>query len=143
MTEQLCVICGIRNAVTKDHVPPRGIFAKPRPNNLIKVPSCFPCNNNASDLDERFRVYLGLHVAGTSDNRNKQLMQEGLRTLRHNRKLYRTILRGLSPVYLTTPEGIIFERGHKLTWDSEAHDAVVERTSRGLYYHHYREILGQ
>jgi hypothetical protein len=32
--------------------------------------------------------------------------------------------------------------GFRFTWDSDAHDAVVERTIRGLYDHHFGEILG-
>lgn len=143
MTKVLCAICGIREAVTKDHVPPRGIFIKPRPNNLIKVPACFSCNNNASDLDEKFRVYLGLHVGGSGGQGEELFRKEALRTLKHNKKLRQKILRGMEPVNLTTPGGIFSERGYRFLWDSEAHDTIVERTIRGLYFHHYRQILGK
>jgi hypothetical protein len=39
-----------------DHVPPKGLFPKPRPDNLIKVPCCFICNNKHSGFDERLRM---------------------------------------------------------------------------------------
>jgi len=143
MTKQICAICGIRKAVTKDHVPPRGIFVKPRPNNLIKVPACVPCNNRASDLDERFRVYLVLHVGGSGGAGEELFTKEALRTIRHNKKLNRKILQGMAPVNLTTPGGVIYDRGYRVRWDSEAHDKVAERMIRGLYYHHYNEILGK
>jgi hypothetical protein len=52
------------------------------------------------------------------------------------------MLSKLEPVYLTTEAGIIHSRGHRILWDSEAHDLIVERTIRGLYYHHFNEILG-
>jgi hypothetical protein len=143
MTKQLCAICGVREAVTKDHVPPRGIFVKPRPSNLIKVPACFTCNNDASDLDEQFRVYLGLHVGGSGGPGEKLFKEEALRTLKHNKNLQRKILRGIEPVNLATPGGIIYDRGYRVRWNSEVHDKVVERTIRGLYFHHYNRILGK
>lgn len=59
-----------------------------------------------------------------------------------NRKLTRQILESLEPTYLTTRGGIIIGKGYRGKWDSEAHNRVVERTTRGLYYHHFGEILG-
>lgn len=49
-----CVYCGKQGPVTRDHVPPKGIFAKPRPD-LITVPSCKDCNQDASKDDQYFR----------------------------------------------------------------------------------------
>src|SRR4051812_45143873 len=54
-----CVYCG-QLATTGDHIPPASLFASPRPNNLIKVPSCKACNDGASKDDEYFRVQLAL-----------------------------------------------------------------------------------
>lgn len=138
----VCVICGKNPAVTKDHIPPKGIFIKPRPNNLIRVPACTSCNNASSGLDERFRAYLGLHVSRSKDMFALLFSNEASKTLDHNLKLYREILTKMEPVYLTTPAGIIYDKGCRVPWDSEAHDAIVERTVRGLYYHHFNEILG-
>lgn len=36
----LCCYCGINSSTTKDHIPPKSIFNKPLPNNLITVPYC-------------------------------------------------------------------------------------------------------
>jgi hypothetical protein len=44
------------DAFTVDHVPPEGLFPKPRPGNLIEVPCCFVCNNKHSGFDERLRI---------------------------------------------------------------------------------------
>lgn len=44
------------DALIPDHVPPEGLFPKPRPDNLIKVPCCFACNNKHSGFDERLRI---------------------------------------------------------------------------------------
>lgn len=56
MTNKLCIYCGKKEATTKDHVPPKSFFAKPRPSNLITVPSCDECNaNKYGKDDERIR----------------------------------------------------------------------------------------
>lgn len=136
----LCAICGVRPAITKDHIPPKGIFPSPRPSNLITVPACKPCNHGDSELDERFRVDLSHHV-GLDDSLTENLWNDTLRTLEKNRKLKNKILSGIEETYFTTPQGIIYEKGYRRKWDSAAHDAIIERTIRGLYYHHLRHIL--
>lgn len=30
-----------------------------------------------------------------------------------------------------------------MLWDSDVHDKTIERLIRGLYFHHYQEVLGQ
>jgi hypothetical protein len=48
----------------------------------------------------------------------------------------------MKPINLVTESGIYLGRAMAGLWDSEAHDKVIERTIRGLYYHHYGSILG-
>jgi len=55
MTNQQCIYCGKNEATTRDHVPPKSFFAKPRPSNLITVPSCNSCNSEYGKDDERIR----------------------------------------------------------------------------------------
>lgn len=138
----LCAICGHRDAVTRDHVPPKGIFCKPLPGNLIRVPACWACNNGASGLDERFRVFLGLQVGKNGGEAERFFREEAIASIQHNRKLRNEILANVEPVSLATPAGIIYDQGFRVLWDSKAHDAIIERTVRGLYFHHYGEVLG-
>ena len=56
----VCTYCGRLNPTSVDHVPPRSLFAKPRPSNLVTVPSCEPCNIGASQDDEYFRLTIAL-----------------------------------------------------------------------------------
>lgn len=49
-----CVYCGRTTDPTRDHVPPRAVFPKPRPKNLVTVPACRPCNSSAAADDEYF-----------------------------------------------------------------------------------------
>lgn len=138
----LCAICGKEKATSNDHIPPRGIFAKPYPKNLITVPACSKCNNGASSNDEAFRAYLSLHVGADSPETQALWSENTLKTLQHNKKLKRQIIDSLKPVYLSTPSGIIYEQQIAALWDSKVHDPVVERTIRGLYYHHLKKVLG-
>jgi hypothetical protein len=140
-SNKICAICGSNEATTSDHLPPKSIFPKPRPDNLITVPSCADCNNSASDLDEAFRLYLALHVGDLDDAITSAYFHEALRTYKHNKKLQREILGSAEPVEFTTPSGVYAGQGMKVLWNSTAHDAVIERIVRGLYFHHFGEVL--
>lgn len=51
-----CAYCAAQNAETRDHIPPRNLFPKPRPSDLITVPCCEPCRAEWSNDDEYFRL---------------------------------------------------------------------------------------
>lgn len=136
-----CAFCGTRPGTTRDHVPPKGIFPKPRPR-LITVPACPECNNGASVFERRFRAYLSLHAGIDDPTANRLWQNHALPRLLKDDKLRRKILSQAEPIWLTTQQGIIFDRGYRFLWDSQAHDAVIERTVRGLYFHHVGSILG-
>ncbi len=72
----------------------------------------------------------------------KKFQGDAIGTFRHNSTLTKEILAKIQPVYLTTPNGVIFEKGFRALWDSEAHDAVIEKMIRGFYFYHFKEILG-
>jgi hypothetical protein len=139
---QLCAICGIEKATTKDHVPPKGIFVRPRPSNLVTVPACVKCNNHSSELDERFLADLGVHVSIDQDEGQRLFTEQVMKTLRHNKKLHSEILNRVKTVEFTTPDGVPLAKTYIGSWDKEPHLRIIERTIRGLYYHHYNEILG-
>ena len=136
----LCAICGEQNATTRDHVPPKSIFPTPRPNHLVTVPCCFDCNNGASDLDDLFKVYLSLQAAGTNEIAIALFENKTLRTLERNQRLLNTINEQSTRVQITNDKG---EKESRLgvQWNSKAHDAVIERTIRGLYFHHSGHVV--
>lgn len=61
----LCIYCG-SPADTDDHVPPKCFLEQPLPDNPIKVPSCFRCNNRSS-LDEEYAIAL-LSLVGITNS---------------------------------------------------------------------------
>jgi len=136
----LCAICGTREAVTRDHIPPKGIFPKPRPVNLITVPACRECNNGASELDDLFKVYLSMQAAESCELGTKLFNEKTIRTLERNQNLLNTIREQSTEIVSSDPSGNIVSQTGVL-WNSEAHDAVIERITRGLYFHHTRTCV--
>jgi hypothetical protein len=53
-----CALCGETRSVTREHVPPKGLFLPPRPRNTITVPVCGPCNHGYHLDDEYFRTFV-------------------------------------------------------------------------------------
>ncbi len=137
----LCAFCGKLPAKTRDHIPPKGIFPRPRPQ-LITVPACARCNRRTSKIEEAFRVYLSLRVGINNDATAKLWKDEAMRTLRHNPRLRNRILRSTRTISVRSPAGIILGERQGGPWPPEVHDPIVEKTIRGLYFYHYREILG-
>lgn len=62
-----CALCGDACIVTREHVPPKCLFLKPRPSNTITVPLCENCNHSYHLDDEYFRV-----MVSTALEPNKQ-----------------------------------------------------------------------
>jgi hypothetical protein len=139
---EVCAICGEQKECTRDHIPPKGVFLKPRPKNLVTVPACHDCNNGSSQYDEKFKMYLALHVAMHS-KKGEKFFKNALKTFRHNQKLRKQILGNIEPIEFKTPRGVSLGEGALVLWDSEAHDRIIERTIRGLYYHHYGKVLAK
>lgn len=147
-TTQERALCHLRytNGPDERSYPAEKIFPKPRPSNLITVPACFPCNNSASQLDERFAAHLGIHVGGRdfAQAKARQLFDGGvLPTLKHNNRLRDSILKEVKPANEVMPQANLPEGYFVGKWDNEAHNAVLDRIVRGLNYYHYDKILGK
>ncbi|NQZ87500.1 MAG: hypothetical protein HRT54_07950 [Colwellia sp.] len=136
----LCAICGLRESASRDHVPPKAIFPRPRPNNLITVPACFECNNGASDYDDLFKVFLSLQASAHSEIAERLFNENTIRTLERNQRLLNTIREESRQLEVTDANGQL-TTATGILWNSEAHDSVIERTIRGLYFHHQRIIM--
>jgi hypothetical protein len=120
-----CVYCGEWRELTRDHVPPKSLFSKPRPE-LITVPSCLTCNQGASKDDEYFRLMI---VQGINREKFPQENSDSINAINK----------------LSQPERLSF--AHYLlgryrpdiggfTVDRHRIGAVLYRIAKGLYYHH-------
>lgn len=138
----VCAICGVRVATTRDHLPPKALLVKPYPDNLITVPACAVCNNGASQVDEQFRVYLAATVGDKSESAKKLWKDRSLATLRKNRKLVTALSSTMRDVEVRTPSGTVIGKRTAYLWPAPVFESVVERIARGLYFHHFGEVLG-
>jgi hypothetical protein len=93
-----------------------------------------------SGLDEEFKVFLGLTVGYHLDG-DKSYREPVLRTLAHNRRLRSDILASMSPVLISDPATSTPQSAFSIHLNKTAHDTVVERIARGLYFQHTGRIL--
>ncbi len=140
MKKKLCCFCGIRPAITKDHIPPKCIFPSPRPVGTITVPACKECNESTSAVDEEFRVFVNLFVGNKTPETESLWEYQTLSTVEKNCRLLNKAKSAFQPGYITSKHGIILSEVDLVVWDDSI-NPVVDKIIRGLYFHHFGEIL--
>lgn len=126
MKHSECAYCGEQRELTRDHVPPRCLFSKPRPDNLITVPCCNSCNKNLQKHDEYFRLMITL---GIDPINFPQEFSDSIRAINSLSRLTSLdFARNLLRRYEAEPA--------RMTIDSNRIGIVLHRIVRGLFYHH-------
>jgi hypothetical protein len=141
-----CVYCGRVKPITEDHVPPKNLFAKPRPNNLIKVPSCREChseNKQVSQDDEYFRLMHTLREDTASHPDVKQILPTVLRSLARPDKVgfAKSLFRSMKEVNVRTRSGLFLGKKPAFDVNLTRLDNVARRITKGLFYHEKRHRL--
>ncbi len=78
---KLCVYCRSPQDLTRDHIPPRSFFPKPRPKDLITVPCCSECHGEFTKDDEYLRNLL-IFVDGNERHPAAVMLRDkGIRSL--------------------------------------------------------------
>lgn len=126
-----CVYCGCI-ATTRDHVPPKLLLEKPFPPNLYTVPSCQPCNQNASLDEQYFLLFLGQVSISSSIGTQASLGGAIDRALTRAPALEELILQSLS-VDEATGRPVISPNMDRL-------NRVVQKIAIGLFVRHYGRI---
>jgi hypothetical protein len=137
-----CVYCGERAGTTRDHVPPKNLFAKPRPD-LVTVPCCEKCRLGQS-LDDEYFVRMVSLKSGTAENASAiSARGSALRSLTKPAKagFTRSLLRSIKHVPLYTLSGIYLGQRMSYDVDLERICKVIERTTYGLYFHKFGHRL--
>lgn len=136
----LCAFCG-DPATTKDHVPPKNIFLKPRPSDLITVDACGKCNQGASGDDDKFRTFISLSV-GAGSPKTLALWQKGaFPSVIHNKRELFRIARSMERAPVHSKGGIYLGTATQATFEAGPHDRTIEKITRGLYCHEFSERL--
>lgn len=139
--ERECVYCGSRKNLTRDHVPPKCLFATP-PQKAITVPSCQQCNQKASMDDEYFRV----NLAGRRDVGDHPealgAMAKAFRALKYPeaKRFRRSFLNNVGMFFFVNEEGFI-EPGASYSPDIKRLERVASRITKGLFWHKTRKRL--
>ncbi len=135
----LCAYCGKREATTLDHIPPRSLFPRPRPKNLLTIPACEKCHKAFNKDDEYFKLILAMKRETGNHPKRKGLL-EGLHRglLRpEGRALAHSVVRTLREVQLRTPGGILLGNAAAYQPDWNRLEAVAARVVRGLFWKEY------
>jgi hypothetical protein len=128
-----------------DHVPPKNLFAPPRPHNLVTVPACAACHGPTSKDDEYFRTMLALSaqfqdhpdlIGGVRDAAVRSLGRP------EGRAQLVELMRTRREVVVRTPAGLYLGQATSYSPDVMRLVRVVERVTRGLFFHHHRQVLG-
>jgi len=134
-----CVYCGAIGPITRDHVPPKGIFSEPRPDNLITVPACSQCHNSdVSKDDEYFRLILQVREEIHKHPDALKSYPALLRSLTRPQKagMMNAFLKSIFLADLVTPSGIFIKKQLAIQTDMNRLRKVVTRILKGLFYYH-------
>jgi hypothetical protein len=136
------VYCG-KPSNTRDHVPPKLLFPKPRPSNLISVPSCKTCNVGFSKDDEYIRIAVALRGDLAEHPQAQGLFAPTIRGLNRpeQRGFVKTILSTVKQIPVHTKEGIFLGHAPAMIVDLERLRRTAERIVRGLYFDAFGERL--
>ena len=132
-----CVFCGAVGEVTDDHVPPKNLFIGIPDDELIKVPSCWPCNTGTSKDDEYFRVFLIPQDAVASHPQaqklNKRVREKFDET--DHKGLEKRMYSQLHAKEVYTPAGIYLGRRDLIYPEYSRIDGTLKKILKGLFFH--------
>lgn len=118
-------------------MPPSLLFPKPKPNTLITVPSCKPCNKSFQKDDEYLRHILTSELRTANNAAAKQVNQSFFRSLKRPeaKGLKMSMLRSFLDVSVVTPAGINLGKAGIFKIDKVRVEKAIEHTIKGLFYH--------
>lgn len=90
-----------------DHVPPKGLFDTPKPDNLITVLACHACNSRHSGFDERLRVLAASELQSNSAGK-RIFMEKVIGSTMKKRRQFQflaPIVQSFSSASVQTPHG--------------------------------------
>lgn len=133
-----CIYCGNKKAIEKDHIPPKSFFSRPRPSNLITVPSCSNCNREFGKKDEIVRNLLTsfdtteIHPAVIN-----QLAEKRNRSLSRNGGIHslKFLLENMEQIDRYSDAGTYMGKFPAYNLDSSIVGQFLERITRGLLFH--------
>lgn len=128
-----CAYCddGGDQELTRDHVPPKSLFGRPLPKDLITVPCCLPCNREWFRHDEYFQLIMKM---GVDRDKFPDAVSSSVRAINN-------LTRAESRRYAAYLWKSVRLREHAVIADRGRIESVLRRIVRGLYYNHAKRRL--
>ena len=133
--KKLCVYCRSPKDLTRDHIPPRSFFPKPRPADLITVPCCVECHRGFTKDDEYLRNLL-IFVDGNERHPAVEMLRDkGIRSLNYpNARGYtKSFFDHVNPGWVKYGNGMIAP-GATITLDDDRIEDFLWRITVGLFW---------
>lgn len=136
-----CAFCG-NMAITDDHIPPKCLFPKPRPANLITVRACEICNKGTTLDDEYFRDAM---LTGINEQRFPEAMALSIRKIEElgtnpkKRRYGWSVYKSARLVELRTEAGIYLGHAPARNLDRSRLLKSAEKCVRGLYFYQFQQ----
>lgn len=140
---ELCVYCGEREGTTSDHVPPKALFPKPRPVDLVTVPCCESCRSGQSLDDEYLVQMLAVRNDIADHPAAAQVLPAVHRSFANPRKrgFNRAFAKSIRGIDIKTDAGLYLGTAPGYSVDLERFARVLRRTTIGLLYDHLEKRL--
>ena len=137
--DDVCIYCGSTEALTDDHIPPKTLFPKPRPSNLITVRSCRKCNEGASKDDEYFRLMISMRHDTGDHPAVKKILPSIYRSLQKPRKkgFQQALFNSMGAMDVVSGAGVSLGTAQGYDVDLARLDRVAARLTTGLFYHQF------
>lgn len=141
--DNVCIYCRVNTVDEDDHVPPRCLFQRPLPENLVKVPSCKTCNRRFGFDDEYFRDALALSTYEAPDPPELKTLHEAVRRSLLRKKFRPPARRILerSRAGWAPYRSPIVEEVKLLPINMKRIGRTVERVVHGLHFHETGRVL--
>ncbi len=133
----ICVFCGTEGEVTEDHIPPKNLFVGFPDNGLIKVPSCYKCNNQSKLDDEYFRAFL-IPQEDISSHPQAQKLNKLVREkfdANERKGLEMRMYSQLHKKDIYTPAGIYLGKKDLIYPEYHRIDDSLKKIVKGLFFH--------
>jgi len=126
-----------------EHVIPKSLFSKNNRQAMVTVPSCVECNNSFGKDVEYFKNMILIREDVVNQPTAKYLVDTVSRALTRDHKMKSTkeLLETTKDVDVITPAGIYLGKKKTYKIDIETICRVVERSIRGLYYSHTKQVV--
>jgi hypothetical protein len=134
----LCAYCGndVGMAGTQEDVIPRCLFPKTHRRNLVKVPTCRPCNDAKARRDGYMRDWLLSGIDPDEHVTTKDVYNAFLRAAgRRQSAVAQAVLQYGQLVPVFTESGLCAGCGYAYPLDGRRIRFLGERIAKGLYYH--------